>query len=305
MAATTLPPLRAGGHPVPTDPESFGFLRDSRDALGDVEELRRRLNQDGYLYVPGFFDREAVREVRLSLCRRLAEDDLLDPAFPIEDAIAKEGVQVYFRPEIAMADQLLPRLIYGENVMGFYSNLFGEPAMHYDFTWLRVVAPGLGTWPHADVVYMGRGTHRLVTAWVPFGDIPLSVGGLIVLEGSHQDGQLDFYRSLDVDTACTNKENQSQPNANAFPGFGALSFDFEETRERYGRRRWLTAEEFRMGDLLTFRVDLVHGSLDNGSRQIRLSSDSRYQPASEPADERWMGENPPAHGGDSVRPLIC
>jgi hypothetical protein len=60
-----------------------------------------------------------------------------------------------------------------------------------------------------------------------------------------------------------------------------------------------------MGDLLTFSVYTVHGSLDNQSNEIRLSSDSRYQLADEPMDERWVGENPPGHGGDSIKKLIC
>jgi hypothetical protein len=60
-----------------------------------------------------------------------------------------------------------------------------------------------------------------------------------------------------------------------------------------------------MGDLLTFSVFIVHASLDNASTQIRLSSDSRYQLASEALDERWVGENPPAHGGKMIRNVIC
>jgi hypothetical protein len=41
----------------------------------------------------------------------------------------------------------------------------------------------------------------------------------------------------------------------------------------------------------------LHCSVDIASPvdRIRLSSDSRYQLASEPADERWVGTDPPAH----------
>jgi hypothetical protein len=35
-----------------------------------------------------------------------------------------------------------------------------------------------------------------------------------------------------------------------------------------------------------------HCSLDNQSNRIRLSTDSRYQLASEPMDERWSGDHP-------------
>jgi hypothetical protein len=49
----------------------------------------------------------------------------------------------------------------------------------------------------------------------------------------------------------------------------------------------------------------VHASLDNHSNQIRISSDTRYQLASEPVDERWIGENPIAHGLAAKRGKIC
>jgi hypothetical protein len=74
-------------------------------------------------------------------------------------------------------------------------------------------------------------------------------------------------------------------------------------REKLGGR-WLTTE-FRMGDVLTFTMGTVHASLDNHTNRFRLSSDSRYQLASEPIDDRWIGEKPPAHGPQGKRTRIC
>ena len=189
--------------------------------------------------------------------------------------------------------------------MGFFDSFLGGPSTHFDYTWMRSVAPGLGTYPHCDVVYMGRGTKNLYTAWVPFGDVPLHVGGLILVEGSHRNEELrNGYCTLDVDTACQNRSNQSELNAAGYPGFGAISLDLHQTRESIGGKL-LTAREFKMGDVLIFSIFTLHGSLDNQSKEIRLSTDSRYQLASEPLDERWIGENPPAHGGNMVKEMIC
>ena len=308
MVTEALPRLTSAGIEIDTSPEAFGWLRDSNELLGDAEALRARMDQDGYLFLPGFFDREEVRAARLAVCERLAADDLLDPDFPIEDAIARPDNNTYFRPDIANksdARPVLNRVIYGEKIMAFYSELLGGPATHYDFTWLRVISK-TGTWPHCDVVYMGRGSKNLVTAWTPLGDVPLHVGGLAIVEGSNHDQELrQGYCTMDVDTSCTNKDPKvHQLNDAGFPGFGALSYDMRETRQKLGGRL-LTCPEYRMGDLLTFTIYTVHGSLDNPSRQIRLSSDSRYQLASEPLDERWVGENPPAHGGEMVKGMIC
>lgn len=58
------------------------------------------MDRDGYLYLPGFLDREDVREVRLRICERLAEEGLLDPNALLEDAVAAPGADVAFRPDI-------------------------------------------------------------------------------------------------------------------------------------------------------------------------------------------------------------
>lgn len=74
-------------------------------------------------------------------------------------------------------------------------------------------------------------------------------------------------------------------------------------RERLGGC-WLT-NQFNMGDVLVFSGFTAHASLDNQSDKMRLSSDSRYQRASETADERWIGKNPISHGADAKRGMIC
>ena len=58
-----------------------------------------------------------------------------------------------------------------------------------------------------------------------------------------------------------------------------------------------------MGDLVVFSMHTMHCSLDNNSpnNRIRLSLDTRYQPAVDETDERWIGENPIAHGAEAKR----
>ena len=50
-----------------------------------------------------------------------------------------------------------------------------------------------------------------------------------------------------------------------------------------------------MGDALLFGMYTMHGSLTNTTNRYRLSCDTRYQLASEPADERWIGAKPKGH----------
>jgi hypothetical protein len=68
--------------------------------------------------------------------------------------------------------------------------------------------------------------------------------------------------------------------------------------------RWLTTE-YRASDVLIFSIFTVHASLDNQSDRVRISSDSRYQLASDPVDERWVGEKPIGHSQAGKRGRIC
>lgn len=295
----------ANGHDLDTSPEAFGTLRDSGDLAGDAGALRARMEEDGYLFLPGYLDRAAVLAARGVITDRLGAQGLLDPERPAQEAVARPGVALHFKPDLAEQNPALMAVLYDGPMMAFWRRFFGEPVRHFDYTWMRAVAPGRGTAPHCDSVYMGRGTKKLHTAWTPLGDISYELGGLMILENSHKNERLKAnYGSRDVDTHCTNHNNIRATGSSAF---GALTQNPARIRERLGGR-WLT-HAFRAGDLLVFSIFTVHASLDNHSDRIRLSSDTRYQPASEPADERWIlgpnGQPPIAHGPDAKRGMIC
>ena len=64
--------------------------------------------------------------------------------------------------------------------------------------------------------------------------------------------------------------------------------------------------DFQAGDVVIFGLTTVHASLDNQTEHgARLSTDSRYQRADAPIDERWIGDDPPGHGPQSGRGTIC
>ena len=298
-------PLTTQGHEIDQAPEAFGFLRPSMDVIDDGPALRQRMEADGYLYLPGYLNRDEVLSVRSGLLSRMQEAGGLEPGTPTEAAIARRDRGSYFMPELADDNPELMRLLYEGRMMAFYTRLLDGWVRHFDFTWMRAVTPGQGTAPHCDIVYMGRGTTNLFTAWTPLGDVPLEVGGLMVLEHSHKNDRLrETYGRKDADEYCANRvETPAEGASSAIGGAGAITFNPVRLRERLGGR-WLTAN-FRAGDLLTFSMYTVHCSLDNHSDQIRLSSDTRYQLASEPADERWVGQKPMGHSLAAKRGKIC
>jgi hypothetical protein len=300
--------LKSNGVQLDTTEEAFGELRDSSYLAGDAESLRARMEEDGYLFMRGCLNRDEVLAARGEVVRRLAAEGFLAPGTDPMDAIIRKDVESTFRPDLTENNAPLLRLLYSGAMMAFYENFFGEPVRHYDFTWLRAMTPGLGTRPHCDVVYMGRGTReKLLTAWTPLGDAPISLGGLMILEGSHlQHERLRHYLERDVDTYCTNGRHagEIESGQKRWEWDGSLTKDPASLRAKLGGR-WLTTD-FEAGDLLTFTMHTVHASLDNGSQdRMRFSSDSRYQPASLPADERWIGPAPIGHSIAGKRGRIC
>lgn len=311
------------GAALETAPTALGELRRSDDAAGDFAELRRRMQEDGYLFLPGLLDREAVIAARHQVAQRLAAADLLDPSYPIADCIAAPEAKVGFMASVAKDNPELDAVLYAGPMIEFYEDFFGGPVRHYDYTWFRVKTPGdNATQPHYDVVYMGRGTRQLHTSWTPLSDMTMDMGGLMILENSHKQQELiSSYGQMDVDLYCENDPTSQQLLETArsearnltgpergqvkwqSPTFGSYSPDAVATRQKLGGR-WLT-DEYRMGDLLVFSMYTMHASSDNHTDQIRLSSDSRYQLASEPIDERWIGQDPPAHGIRAHRGMIC
>lgn len=303
----TLPLITSRQRELDTSTDAFGELEDSMDLIDDAQALRERVAEQGYLYLKGYLRRDEVWEARLEVARRLDESGWLHPDYPIEELVANVSMNNPFHPELAKNNAPLLKVLYDGPMMELYDRLFDGEARHFDFTWFRAVPPGHSTPPHMDIVYMGRGTHRLMTAWTPLAEVPIERGPLMILEKSHLHEKLNAnYGQKDVDTFCINKRGEDYEGmgggGNIRTG-GWLSDKPEILRQRLGGR-WLTTN-FEPGDLLTFTPFTIHASLDNHSDRVRITSDSRYQLASEPVDERWIGENPIAHGPAGKRGMIC
>jgi hypothetical protein len=297
-----LPELWSCG--VQLDDQYVGLMRETRGSASTAD-LQEQMETDGYLLLRGLLRPEKVLAARRRVMDQLSESGQLEPGAARMDGVPRKDAKLYFQPELAQKNNPeLQELLYAEDgeLMRFFGRFLAGPVRHFDFTWLRCISPGPGTPAHCDIVYMGRGTRRLYTAWVPLGRADFETGGLMVLEGSHTNERLQkTYGQRDVDSYCENRAEDKALTANGYNGF--LSTDSNKLRRRLGER-WLVAE-YEPGDAVVFCMDLVHGGLDNRSDHLRLSSDSRYQLATEPVDERWVGENPPGHGTAGKRGRVC
>jgi ectoine hydroxylase-related dioxygenase (phytanoyl-CoA dioxygenase family) len=256
------------------------------DAGGD---LAARLARDGYLLLRGVHDPAEVAEARREILERLAEVDEIAP--PAADAIATgRSRRAERHPDLGAfwrsvsEGPALRRVVHGPRVRALAARLFGEPAAHFDFVWLRAMTRGRASPLHIDHPYMNRGSARLVTVWTPLGLVARDEGPLFVVENSHRDPEIRArFEGHDVD------RDPSRPGH-----FDAHPADYAAAR---GTR--LLSADFAPGDCVVFGMFTAHAAFDNASPtgRVRLSCDVRFQPAADPMDARFAGPNPPAHGG--------
>ncbi len=253
-------------------------LRSSNELLDDIPALRGRLQEDGYLLLRGFHGREQVLNARNRVLEKMERMGKLDRDTLLEEGVMADGSKSIF---MGGTNEDLPELLTvlnGDHIMGLFDQLLGEPSLTYHYKWLRAVGKGDFTGAHYDIIYMGRGTHNLYTAWSPLGDISYDMGGLAICLGSHRFEELKAtYGTKDHDR----------------DGIGHYTTDPLAITGKYGGQ-WATTE-YRAGDLLIFGMFLMHCSLENTTNQYRLSADTRYQPANDKVDDRWSGKKPRGH----------
>ena len=252
-------------------------------------DLSARLDLAGYLLLRSVHDERKVMAARLEILEHLAE--VGEVAAPIAEGIAtgkSRRAEVHhdlgaFWKSVSES-AALRSVIQDSGISSVMTRLFGQPAASFSFVWLRAMAAGRASPLHIDHPYMNRGSARLVTCWTPLGQVGMDDGPLYILEGSHQWSTLrDRFQEHDVD-----RDKSRSGHIEEHPVDLAAAH----------QSRLLTAE-FMPGDCLIFGMFTAHGSFDNASQagRIRLSCDTRFQPAADPMDQRFAGPDPRAHGG--------
>lgn len=254
-------------------------LRSANDILDEMDALRNRMKEDGYLLIRGFHDRDKVLKAKRDILEKMQQHGILAEGTDMEDGIiGAENKGMMFGGTNTDLPSFL-EVVNSPKAMNFFDQFFGGPSITYDYKWLRAIPKGENTGAHYDIVYMGRGTKNVYTLWTPFGDTPIEKGTLALCLGSqHFEKIKQTYGQMDVD-----RDNIE----------GWFSKDPVEIVDRFGGR-WATAS-FEAGDAILFGMHLMHASTNNTTDRYRISSDTRYQLASEPVDERWVGIKPRGH----------
>jgi len=283
--------LVANGKVLSTAANRMGALVPTDPLIG-VEAVRKLYREQGYVWLKGFLDPQAVNAFRGWVFAHLARAGLIEAGSdPTVGLSAPGGL------DRGYADRILMSIVRSVAFEGFCAQprlaqfmdefLRGISYLHKRKI-MRFTQPGTttATPAHYDLVYLRGGTSRLVTAWIPIGDTPADMGGLVYLEGSHAIGvrmEEEFARnSLDLSA----EERISAFNRNMTEG-GWVSKDLPEMADRFDAR-WLIAD-YEAGDVVLHSPYMIHASTTNQSaaNRIRLSTDIRYQNVDDEIDARW------------------
>jgi ectoine hydroxylase-related dioxygenase (phytanoyl-CoA dioxygenase family) len=284
-------PLVSNGYVLDMGPRRLGRLEPS-DPAEPLDVLSARYEEHGYLWLKGLLPRSEVLDFRRHFFAQFAGTGLLAPGSdPVEGRANPE------REAAAGARKRLMEVVRSAAYESFCLKpelwrfldafLDGTSYLHKRKL-IRYTRPGdpSSTGAHYDLVYLRGGTSRLVTAWIPIGDTPVRMGGLVYLEGSHGLG-----RRMEAEFAAGNAALPPQERISAFnrnmSETGWISKDLPEMARRFDRR-WLVAD-YEAGDVVLHSPYMIHAATMNADPGgiMRLSTDIRFQNVRDEIDARW------------------
>jgi phytanoyl-CoA hydroxylase len=191
-------------------PAQVGEMKPSSPSM-PIDELRRRYNEDGYLYLKGLLPKQDVLHAREEYFKMLSPSGVLKPGTaavdgifdPSKDAADFPGIGagatsgngrpgaetaetfVYLALEAHYADWYKEKFCKHPVLKEFIARMtgWGDDTLAIRRSLLRNNTPGnkaIGV--HYDQIFLRHGEPTSVTAWIPIGDISLTGGGLIYLE---------------------------------------------------------------------------------------------------------------------------
>lgn len=282
-------PLISNGYTL--SPAILGRLTPT-DPAQPMAALREQYQAQGYLWLKHFLDRDEVLAFRRRFFAALAETGILAPGTdPVDGFYSGDEDRDLARKILMEAVRwaAYESFCFAPRLWQFYEAFLGGPVYLHKRKILRYTRPHDAncTGAHYDLTYLRGGTDSVCTSWIPIGDTPVEMGGLVYLEGSdHWGRQMEAeFREKSLDLSP--EERISAYNKNMAKG-GWLSKDLPDLAARLGSR-WLMAD-FEAGDMVVHSAYMIHAATVNESSEgrLRLSTDIRYQLVREEIDQRWQ-----------------
>jgi len=231
-------------------------LRESNEILDQSDLLRKRMRGEGYLFFRSLIATSKILALRRTILEICNDAGWIKSGSNLDDAMTdhppvmegeKDWIPAYARIQRLEAFHRLPHEPAVARVM---EAIFEEPVFRHPLTIGRIAFPdnARATPAHQDYLYI-QGSMETISCWVPLGDTPGAIGGLMIQPESHKAGF-------------------KVPKKH--PGVGGNVIPTDPTLP------WLGAD-FEAGDALLFTSLTVHAARPAiATDRLRLSMDFRY-----------------------------
>lgn len=291
-------PLVSNGFTLAMTPERFGWLTPSAAGQSRLA-LWEQFMAQGYVWLRGILDRAAVLEFRRRFFAAFVDTGLLTPGSDLGQGIyaggGKQAVN-HRLPEIVRWASYEAFCLMAP-IRDFYEEVLGGEIYLHKRKLLRMTVPGdpSCTGAHYDLTYLRGGVDRVYTSWIPVGDAPAEMGGLVYLEGSDAWG-----RRMEAEYAAQSVDLPPDERIRAYNRYAAaggwITKDLPGLADRLNAR-WLVAD-YAAGDMMIHSAYMIHAATvnDDAAGRMRLSTDIRYQLVTDPIDGRWGRDWSPDDG---------
>ncbi|NIR51452.1 phytanoyl-CoA dioxygenase family protein, partial [candidate division KSB1 bacterium] len=216
---------------------------ESQDLLDQPAALRKRLDDDGYLFFRNLVEREPLEGLLveiLEICQK--HGWLLEGSELIERKGKADAFDGYFEfTDVYREIQKLEnfhRLSHDSNIISTLCTIMNDRVFPHPRNIARVTLPGstkMTTPSHQDYVFI-QGSQQFFTLWMPLSDCPRELGGLIVARGSHKNGVFPTHEAEGTGGLCSVVDDDAQ--------------------------EWVSSD-FRLGDAILFHSLMVHKAYPN------------------------------------------
>ncbi|KAL3131169.1 hypothetical protein ABBQ38_000473 [Trebouxia sp. C0009 RCD-2024] len=253
---------------------------------GQTQAAKERLARDGYLLLRNFMPADRLSQARAFLLdelHRWKPDSCTTQGMSVA---GKRNLGLLQRQDLAAAAPV-KRVLEALELFELMETLLQVPeVLTSGYKWLRAVSQGEFTGVHTDKVFLGRGSPRVLTAWVPFGQVDVEDGAMMVCRGSHRMRSFAKlkagYGQSQVGADGTQSGWYSDNGADLAHMINPHAVDWRTT-------------DFKAGDIVVLSMEVVHMTACNVSGRIRLSCDTRWQPSEDARDPRltvWNSKQP-------------
>jgi ectoine hydroxylase-related dioxygenase (phytanoyl-CoA dioxygenase family) len=287
-------PLESNGYELDSTPERLGRLTPTDPRL-PMQALREQYAAQGYLWLKGVLDRDSILDFRRRVFEAFRPSGIVAPDTDAVDGIyaGEAGEKQGTVHPNRITSEIVRWARYeafclAEPIIEFYETFLDGAVYLHKRKLLRYTRPDdpKCTPAHYDLVYLRGGTEHVCTSWIPIGDTPAEMGGLIYLENSHLWG-----REMEAEYARQNAHLPPEERVKAYTqdtvDRDIVGRDLNALANRVNAR-WLMAD-YEAGDMVVHGSYTIHASTVNRdpNGHMRLSTDIRYQRVRDEIDVRW------------------